>query len=364
MTVLYWADDNNSTIWKWDGTTATSHLVDPWENIGDLIVAHDGGLIVSKYSTTGEFAFHLAPDMTTRTDWPAAISDGQTLKHHYNFGLGVYDAAAGVYWLSLAHDYFTRTVAPFNPVWGKFDTAGNLLSVHADDNDFVGSSLDTFGCNAVIQGSWLYWSADTGRSLHRFNVDTGSMWQWCWNYPEGLGESGQKRWLLDVADGQVIQHWYEPGAGQDFFEVYTLGDLPWVMHTDPAGVGLPAPDVQWLADEDDGAPASDSRTGWARHKDGVIYYASNYGGESTESIHQIDLATGAISQVVEYGDGTADIAIGMVVVDGVVEVGRRYLRPLRQHPRTDGRGTSSARRMWPPPRSIQGSLRQGPGSHL
>lgn len=35
--------------------------------------------------------------------------------------------------------------------------------------------------------------------------------------------------------------------------------------------------------------------------------------------------------------------------------------PLRQHPRTDGLGTSSARRMWPPPRSVQASIRRAGG---
>lgn len=37
---------------------------------------------------------------------------------------------------------------------------------------------------------------------------------------------------------------------------------------------------------------------------------------------------------------------------------------LRQWPRSDGLGLSSARRAWPPPRSIQRSLRPGPGAHL
>ena len=37
---------------------------------------------------------------------------------------------------------------------------------------------------------------------------------------------------------------------------------------------------------------------------------------------------------------------------------------LRQWPRSDGLGLSSARRVWPPPRSIQRSQRPGPGAHL
>ena len=38
--------------------------------------------------------------------------------------------------------------------------------------------------------------------------------------------------------------------------------------------------------------------------------------------------------------------------------------PLRQYPRSDGLATSSARRMWPPSRSTQGSLRHGAGTYL
>jgi hypothetical protein len=37
---------------------------------------------------------------------------------------------------------------------------------------------------------------------------------------------------------------------------------------------------------------------------------------------------------------------------------RPSLPPLRQHPRDDGRGTSSAARIWPPPSSFQGSARR------
>lgn len=42
---------------------------------------------------------------------------------------------------------------------------------------------------------------------------------------------------------------------------------------------------------------------------------------------------------------------------------RPELPPLRQFPRDDGRGASAGTRIWPPPRSQQGSSRVGPGSY-
>lgn len=48
----------------------------------------------------------------------------------------------------------------------------------------------------------------------------------------------------------------------------------------------------------------------------------------------------------------------------VTYAGTTHAPPLRQYPRSDGLGASSSRRAWPPPRSRQRSLRQGPGSYL
>ena len=66
---------------------------------------------------------------------------------------------------------------------------------------------------------------------------------------------------------------------------------------------------------------------------------------------------------VELGSSASTTRIFEFGIDGCPAVSLPK-PPLRQYPRSDGLGASSARRMWPPPRSTQRSLRQGPGSHL
>lgn len=326
-TKVYWCDPGNSTIFRWDGTTLTETVISPWEEMGSLIIGPGNKLVVGKWDEAGVHSFALdLPGFNNRSNWPEQQRNGIAIRRVSIYNSGVYDPGTGKYWVLIDPTLFDElgTGELPNPVLGKYNTDGTLVSLHCDNpEDFDLVSNRQFAGQIWLHDGWLYWNGN--KIITRYEIATDT-WQWCWARPHGSSYiSGQRRAVLGVTpDNKLVCHWYDSGSFDDYIELYQLSALTWTTFPNPAtlatetgGAGLPAWSSRWRIDDNPAGhiAASAAYSGWAAY-DGAntVYFGAMIG--STEVLDSIDLLTGTVSTHTTYT--ASDSPTGMVVTTDLV----------------------------------------------